>query len=88
MATAKTIKEYRVTHAGYEIVVPVGSTVTSCTAMGDDQNYRFWIGYEKQIKKLTGSRDSLLARDLWYTGLNIPAEYCEPYPEVPKPTRR
>jgi len=79
MATAKTIKEYRVTYSGYEIVVPVGSTVTSCTAMRYEENYRFWIGYEKQIKDLTGSRDSLLARELRHVGLNIPAEYCEPY---------
>jgi len=82
MATAKTIKEYQVTYGGYEIVVPVGSTVSSRTATGDDENYRFWIGYEKQVKELTGTKNSLLNWHLGSVGLDVPAEYCEPYPVV------
>jgi len=79
VATSKTIKELKVTYAGYEIVVPVGSTVTSMTAMGDDLNYRFWTGYGKQVEEITGSKDSLLAWCLGRVGVDIPAEYCEPY---------
>jgi len=79
MATAKTIKEYRVTYGGYEIVVPVGSTVSSRTAIGDDENYRFWTSYTKQIEELTGFKDSLLAWTLGSVGLDVPAECCEPY---------
>jgi len=56
--------------------------VSSRTAMGDDENYRFWTSYTNQIEELTGFKDSLLAWDLGYTGLNIPAEYCEPYPVI------
>lgn len=78
MATAKTIKEFKVTFYGYAIVVPIGSTVTSRTAMGDDLNYRFWTGNTKS-EELTGFKDSHFAWDLGHTGLNIPAEYCEPY---------
>ncbi len=29
---------------------------------------------------MTGHPDSILAHDLKYYGLNIPAEYCEPWP--------
>ncbi len=80
--TAKTIKEYRVNYTGYgEIIVPVGSTVSNSTACGNDDNYRFWTDFHKIAEEISGYKDSLLAHDLSHYGLNIPAEYCEPYPE-------
>lgn len=77
--TAKTIKEYTVLYNGWEIVVPVGSKVDNKTACGNDDTYRFWVGWSKQIEKLTGFKNSILAHDLTYYGLNIPAEFCEEY---------
>jgi len=77
--TAKTIKEFRIIYRGWEIVVPVGSIVSNKTACGYDDSYRFWAGWDKQIETLTGFKNSMLAHDLTYYGLNIPAEYCEPY---------
>jgi hypothetical protein len=83
--TAKTIKEYRTAYKGYDIVVPVGSTVSSMTASGIDYEYRFWSDFHEYAEKLTGVKDSLLQHDLTYYGLNIPAEYCEPYEHLPDP---
>jgi hypothetical protein len=77
--TAKTIKEFRINYRGWEIVVPVGSKVCNETACGCDDNYRFWKEWHKQIEKLTHYKNSMLAHDLTYYGLNVPAEYCEPY---------
>lgn len=71
--TAKTIKEYQVRFKGYDITVPVGSTVSNGTACGNDDNYRFWIGWQKQIKQLTGFDNSMLAHDLTYYGLTTVA---------------
>ena len=79
--TAKTIKEYKVTYLGYEITIPVGSTVSNTTACGPDDAYRFWKDWHKIAEKLTGYKNSILAHDLTYYGLNIPKEYCEEYPE-------
>lgn len=77
--SAKTIKEYSAEMSGYNIVVPVGSIVNNSTALGYDDNYRFWQDYKKTTKQLTGFWNSILDHDLYYYGLNIPAEYCEPY---------
>ncbi len=80
---AKTVKDYHVTnYRGYgPFTVPAGSTVTSRTACGDDRNYRFWVDFYKVAEEVSGFKDSLLRHDLTYYGLNIPAEYCEPYTE-------
>ena len=74
-----TIKPYKVSYKGYDIEVPVGSRVTNGTAMGYNDNYRFWEHWHEYVEKLTGFKSSILAHDLTYYGLNIPAEYCEPY---------
>lgn len=80
---AKTIKEYTVrNYKGYGLlVVPVGSTVYNKTACGNDDNYHFWKDFHKVAEEVSGFKNSLLHHDLTYSGLNIPAEYCEPYPE-------
>ena len=80
--TARTIKEYRVTnYKGYgELIVPVGSRVANRTACGNDDTYRFWVDFHKVAEQVSGFKNSLLHHDLTYYGLNIPAEYCEPYP--------
>lgn len=78
---AKTIKEYPTKCYGYTVTVPVGSTVSNSTACGPDDNYRFWQDFHKVAAEVSGFKDSLLRHDLTYYGLNIPAEYCEPYPE-------
>lgn len=79
LKTAKTIKEYKTTYGSlaYFITVPVGSTVSNQTALGPDDNYRFLTQFD--TKKLVGYKAPMLAHDLTYYGLNIPAEYCEPY---------
>ncbi len=79
--TARTIKEYKITYGRlkYEITVPVGSTVANGTACGTDDNYRFLNGVPTKI--LVGYAAPMLAFDLRHYGLNIPAEYCEPYPQ-------
>ena len=76
---AKTIKPYTVTFSRYEITVPAGSIVANSTACGNDDGYRFWQDWQATAKKLTGCSGSMLAHDLTYRGLNIPAEFCEPY---------
>ena len=78
--TAKTIREYKTEYGDklkYHITVPAGSTVTNQTACGPDDNYRFLRGVS--TKTLVGYDAGMLAHDLTYYGLNIPAEYCEPY---------
>lgn len=77
--TAKTIKEYSITYNGWDIVIPVGSIVDNSTACGNDDAYRFWINWRGYVKKLTGYPNSILAHDLTYYGINVPAEYCEEY---------
>lgn len=78
---ATTIKDYPVKAFGYSFVVPAGSIVSNVTACGNDDNYRFWQDWHKIAQQVTGYKNSLLAHDLTYYGLNIPAEYCEPYEE-------
>jgi len=77
--TAKTVKPYPVKYKGWDLTVPEGSTVSNQTAMGLDDSYRFWVGWRKQIATLTGFDNSILAHDLTHYGLNVPAEFCEPY---------
>ena len=81
MKTARTIKEYQIEYQGYSLIIPIGSVVTNQTACGVDDNYHFWQNWDKYVRELTGFKSSMLAHDLTYYGLNIPAEYCEPYPE-------
>ena len=78
--TAKVIKPYATKMDGYEIVIPIGATVSNSTACGMNDSCRFWIDWQEYARKLTGFPNSMLAHDLTYYGLNIPAEYCEPYP--------
>lgn len=79
--TAKTIKEYKTQYGQgglkYGITVPVGSMVSNRTACGYDDEYRFLQGVP--TKTLVGYDAPMLAHDLAHYGLNIPAEYCEPY---------
>lgn len=77
--SAKTTKEYKTEFKGWDIIVPVGSIVNNSTALGYDDNIRFWQDYRKTTEKLTGIKNSILDHDLYYYGLNIPAEYCESY---------
>jgi hypothetical protein len=77
--TAKTIKEFKTNYKGYDLVIPKGSTVTNNTALGPDDNVRFWAVDLEYIKEITGFPDSMLRHDLTFYGLNIPAEFCEPY---------
>ena len=74
--TAVTTRDYKIKAFGWDIVVPAGSRVSNRTAMGVDDNYHFWEGWEKQIQELTGSSNSILAHDLMHYGLNIPDEFC------------
>lgn len=76
---SKTIKEYKVKAFGHDIVVPVGSIVRNITACAPDDNYRFWADFGDYAKDETGLINSLLGHDLAHRGLDIPAEYCEPY---------
>jgi hypothetical protein len=77
--TAKVIREFKISAFGYDLIVPIGATVTNATAMGNDDAYRFWLDYQSQAKALTGHPDSMLAHDLGHYGVNVPAEFCEPY---------
>lgn len=86
LKTAQTIKPYVVKnyrghgkYPGHAFTVPTGSSVSNNTACGNDDNYRYWTDFKKIAEKTTGFKDSLLSHDLTYYGLNIPAEYCEPY---------
>ncbi len=77
--SAKTIKEYKTNISGWEIVIPVGSIVSNKTAGGNSDDYRFWTDFKGYAEKLTGYRESMLSHDLTYYGVNVPAEFCEPY---------
>jgi len=81
MSTAKTIRDYQVENfRGYgSFTVPAGSVVTNQTACGVDNSYHFWQDFHKKAEEVSGFKDSFLKHDLTYYGLNIPAEYCEPY---------
>lgn len=76
---AKTIKEYSTEFKGWNITVPKGSIVSNMTACGPDDNYHFWVDFEKAAEKITGYKHNILYHDLKFYGLDIPAEYCEPY---------
>ena len=71
--TARTIKEYNTILRGHPVTVPAGSVVSNSTACGNDDNYRFWEDWKKHYG------DKVQSHDLHYQGLNVPAEYCEPY---------
>ena len=77
---ATTTREYKTKYGRleYEITVPAGSRVTNQTALGYDDNCRFLEGVP--TKTLVGFDAPMLAHDINYYGLNIPAEYCSPYP--------
>ena len=75
--TAKTIKDYAVNKFGWSFIIPAGSTVTNKTACGCDDSYRFWTDFHKVAEQVTGYKNSILAHDLTYYGVNVPAEYCE-----------
>lgn len=79
--TSRTIKDYFVKDIkGYgPYIIPAGSVVTNNTALGPDDCYHFWEDWQKAAEKITGFKNSLLAHDLTYYGLNIPAKYCSPY---------
>lgn len=83
--TAKTIREYRTFFKGWDLIVPAGSTVANKTARGCDDAYRFLQGTDEYAKMVVGHPDSILAHDLTHYGLNIPAEYCEAWPEEVMP---
>jgi hypothetical protein len=69
--TARTIKPYPVKFGGYQFTVPKGSTVSNNTACGCSDSYRFWIDWKAFVENLTGFKNSMLAHDLEYRGLNI-----------------
>lgn len=77
--TSVVIKPYMVRAYGYNIAVPVGAKVTNRTALGCDDNYRFWVDFHEYAEELTGFKNSILHHDLTYYGLNIPKEYCQDY---------
>lgn len=81
LKTAQTIRDYEADFRGWKFTVPAGSTVCNQVAGGHDDNYRFLAWFHTLAKEVTGTNHSTLAHDLTYYGLNIPAEYCEPYPE-------
>ncbi len=62
--TAKTIKPYEVKYKGYDLVIPAGATVQNKTACGNDDSYRFWSGWRKQVEELTGFKESMLSHEL------------------------
>lgn len=79
LKTARTLKPYTTRAFGWEITVPAGATVSNQTACGPDDRYRFWQDFRAEAARLTGFPDSMLRFDLEHYGLNVPAEFCEPY---------
>ena len=77
--TVKVIRAYPVRFGGYDLVVPVGARVSNVTSCGPDNNYRFWQDFHEQARAVTGFPNSLLSYDLTHYGVNVPAEYCEPW---------
>jgi hypothetical protein len=80
LKTATTLKDFHVYKFGYNLVIPAGSKVSNQTAMGPDDNYRFWTDYRTVLVELTGYKNSMLHHDVEHYGVNVPAELCEPYP--------
>lgn len=76
---AKTIKDYEVNIFGHTFTIPAGSHVSNTTAFGPDDNYRHWCLWSNVIESVTGTKNSMLAHDIEHRGINIPAEYCEPW---------
>lgn len=79
---ARTVKDYPAGSRGYSFTIPAGSRVCNNTACGPDDNYHYWLDFHKQAESLTGFKNSILHHDLTYYGLEIPAEYCGPYPKM------
>ena len=71
--TAKLVKDYEVTFKGWKLVVPTGTTVSNKTECGFNDNYRF-------ANRFDGLPDGAFF-DFDHYGINVPAEYCEPYEE-------
>lgn len=76
---------------GHDIVLPIGTVVTNRTACGPDDAYRFVRDHTTLAKQITGLIGSTLEHDLKHRGLNVPAEFCEPYeqdaPSKPVPVK-
>lgn len=83
LKVSKTIKDYSVKYGGYDLLIPSGSLVSNNTACGYDDNYRFLMSTHAIAKEATGFSRSILEHDLIHYGLNIPAEYCQPYDSRP-----
>ena len=79
--TARTVKPYSVRAFGYDLTVPAGSIVSNKTACGYDDAYRFWQDFRAVAELVTGFPESMLRHDLTHYGVNVPAEFCEPYPQ-------
>ena len=77
--TSKTIEDYTTQFNGWCVTIPKGSVVTNKTAMGNDDSYRFLEDWRKVAEEITGCKNSTLAHDLTYYGINVPADLCEPY---------
>ncbi len=82
LKTAKVIRLYTLNAFGYEITVPVSAVVSNSTACGYDDSYRFWCNFHAEAKRLSGFNNSILLHDLTHYGVNVPADYCEPYSET------
>jgi hypothetical protein len=79
LKTSKTVAPFTTKAFGYEITVPQGWPVSNQTACGPDDQYRFAGNARRLAEMVTGLPDSILRHDLTHYGLNIPAEFCEPY---------
>ncbi len=79
--TAKMINAFTVNYGGYNFTLPVGWPVCNRTAYGHDDAYRIACNTGKLAEKVTGHSRSLLAHDLEYRGLIVPADFCGPYPD-------
>lgn len=78
--TAKTLRAYEYGNFhGWKITVPAGSVVCNRTARGPDDSYRFWHDFQRCAEELAGGKNSILEHFLDKYGINVPAEYCEPY---------
>jgi hypothetical protein len=77
--TAKVLKPYSLKAFGYELTVPVGALVSNRTAGGPDDGYRFWVDFKAEAERITGYKNSILAHNLTYYGVNVPADHCEAY---------
>ena len=83
--TAKVIRPYSVKAFGYDIVIPVGSTVSNSTGTtyGNDDSYHFWEDFRTEVERLTGFENSTLVHDLTYHEIDVPAEYCSEWTPAP-----